>query len=132
MNPEYLNKMSDKELNDLASSFGAAFGKTVKKLDTEAKIEELKKYRERTATIRVLGVDLSISVKKRNDVDNFAYLLDKPDRTQEDIENAYKFLLGEVQYAELVLACTDEDGSIDYQALVYAFNAITANDDLKN
>lgn len=132
MNPEYLKKMSAEELDAYAATFGAAFGKTMKKLNEEQKREQLAARRERTVDMTVLGVPLTISVKRRADTENFADPIDSKDRTMADITGAFEYLLGAEQYAELTKAATDEDGSLDETALTYAFNAILANNELKN
>ena len=41
-------------------------------------------------------------------------------------------LLGEEQKAELYAACTDEDGTVDVDALALAYVKIFTSDELKN
>lgn len=132
MNSEYLKNMSKDELNAYAKYFGAEFGKTVSKLDHDNKVAEIQRKRERIVTLRVLGIDFEIPVKRRMDDEHFGNLFDKQDRSMEDVLAAMKFLLGDEQFAKLVEACTDEDGTGDTTAMAYAVNTILASDKLKN
>lgn len=132
MNPEYMQKMSKEELDAYAAVIGRAFAKSIKDMDADAKREQLQVRRERTVDMTVLGVPLSVSVKRRADTERFAELVDKQGRTMADIEQAFAYLLGEEQHAELRKAATDSDGTLDETALVYAYNAILANNELKN
>lgn len=132
MNSNALANMTKDELNAYAATLGDAFGKTVSKLAKDEKVEQIQRKRERVAVVRVLGLDLSIPVKKRMDDENYGNLLDKPNRTAEDVINAYKFLLGEEQFEELWNACTDDDGTFDTGAFAYAHSVIATNEELKN
>lgn len=128
MNPEYLNRMSEAELEEYAKALGfttkAAKGKA-------AKVDLVTHRREKVATVRALGVDFEIPIKRAHDK-RVADLLAKPDRTDAETEEAMCLLLGEEQLAELAQACTEEDGTVDVTAMGVAYVRILTSDALKN
>lgn len=128
MNPEYMKRMGSKELEAYAQAMGftTAAGK-----DAAAKVEIINRKRERAAEVSVLGVDLSVPVKRAHDK-RVNDLLNKRGRTDADVMEAFRILLGDDQMAELVKAATDEDGTYDEVALSFAFNSILASKQLKN
>ena len=128
MNPDRMRSMSASELDAYAEALGfsARAGRTA-----EAKIKIIEERRGRTAELSVLGVQLSVPVKRAHD-GRFSALLDKEGRTGDDVRDAFKFLLGEEQHAELTAAATDEDGTLDEAAIAYAYNALLGSKELKN
>lgn len=128
MNPDRMRSMSASELDAYAEALGfsARAGRTA-----DAKIKIIEERRGRAAELSVLGVQLSVPVKRAHD-GRFSALLDKKDRTNDDVRDAFVFLLGEEQHAELVAAATDEDGTLDEAAIAYAYNALLDSRELKN
>lgn len=127
MNPKYLEKMSASELNEYAKAIGIK--KLVGKTRAE-KIEYLEKRRHRSATIKVLGVTLNIPIKALHDRRVYE-VLDSPTSTDNDCVETLKLVIGEEQFQELLAACTDEDGTVDSDALAYAYAVILHSPELK-
>lgn len=128
MNSEAMARMSAAELDAYARAMGftAAAGKTA-----EDKIRIIEAKRSREVTVTVLGTVLSIPVKRAHDK-RFSELMGKRPRTDGDVEEAFRILLGDEQFDELYRAATDEDGTLDEAAIAYAFSALLGNADLKN
>lgn len=127
MNTEYLERMSASELNDYGKALGIemAPAKTV-----EEKIKLIEGKRNKQAVISVLGIELSVPKKRISDQRISRILADS--MTDGEAEEAMSLLLGEDQMAEVVKACTDEDGTIDTVAMGYAFTAVFSSPALKN
>lgn len=81
--------------------------------------------------VSVLGVDLRVPVRAAHDL-RFTQLVSKPDRTDDDIETAMTMLLGEEQMGALREAATEDDGTVDQDALAFAYARILSSDELKN
>lgn len=128
MNKEYMARMSASELDEYGKLIGVATspGKTA----TE-KARIIDHGRERTASIRVLGIDLEIPIKRTRDK-RVSDLLYKDGRTDAETEEVMRLLLGDDQMGEVTRACTDEDGTVDIDALGLAFAKIITSDELKN
>lgn len=128
MKREYLEKMSDDELEGYAKQLGFSVkaGKT-----TAEKLQIIEGKREREAILSVIGVALHIPLKRVHDR-RFRDLISKPGRTDEDVESAFRLALGEDQFRALNEAATDDDGTVDEQALTFAYNSILASEELKN
>ena len=128
MNPEYLNRMSEAELDEYAK----ALGFTAKAApDKSAKIDMITRRREKVVTVSALGIDFDIPVKRAHDK-RVADLLTKPTRSDEEAEKAMQLLLGEEQFTELANACIEDDGTVDVEAMGYAYVRILTSDELKN
>lgn len=127
MNPEYLKKMSAEELEAYAKSMGFT---TAAAPDIEDKVRIIEGKRNRAAHLTVLGVDLEIPIKRAND----KRVNDVLTRggTRDELERAFRLLLGDAQYDELMAACVDEDGTVDEPAISYAYGALIESDELKN
>lgn len=128
MNPSYLARMSEAELDKYASVMGVSLEGYLNK---EAKIGAIQERRERCAYISTLGITFTIPLKRVHDK-RVSDLLGKAGRTDEETEEAMRLLLGDEQMAELISACTDEDGIFDVDAMALAFVAIITSDQLKN
>lgn len=120
--------MSVDELDGYAKALGidVRAGKTA-----EEKAKIISERRGRVATVTVLGMQLDVPVKRAHDK-RVSELLDKDGRTTEDIDEAFRIILGDEQLDALRLATTDDDGTVDEAALSYAYNAILGSDELKN
>ncbi len=128
MNPKYLDKMSAKELD----SYGKCVGVDVRNLKTkEQKAEAIRAERERTVQVVALGIPFEVkksAVRDKRVTDVF----EDPRTAPDDVAKVMDTVLGNEQYAELVNACTDEDGSVDVDAMTYATVAIINSAQVKN
>lgn len=127
MNPVTLQSLTVDELEDYAQTLGFTTRSAKTK---EAKIKFISKKYERIQPITVLGIELEIPVKRRMS-SNFIELIEKSERSRDDVVEAFTYLLGEKQHQTLVEVATDDDGTIDDAALAFAYNAIIYNGDLK-
>lgn len=128
MNREYMARMSAAELDEYAKLLGIASSPAK---TAEAKIKLIERRRERTASVRVLGIDLEIPIKRAHDK-RVSDLMSKQSLTDAEMEEAMRLLLGDEQMGELAGACTDEDGTVDVNALGLAFAKVVTSEDLKN
>lgn len=128
MRTEALNAMTDEELEQYARTLGFTT-KAAKSHD--AKVRLIAKRRERGVDVSALGVDLRLPVRAAHDL-RFTRLISKPDRTDDDIEAAMAMLLGEEQMGALREATTEDDGTVDQDALAFAYARIISSDELKN
>lgn len=128
MNIENMRKMGSEELEAYAKSLGftlaAADG-------VEAKVSLIEKRRSRSVSLSVLGVPLEVEVRRAHD-SRFFDVINDPARTRADLMGAFKRLLGDGQWAELVAACTDSDGTVDEDALAFAMDRLLSCEELKN
>lgn len=128
MNPKYLKLMGEEELDRYANAIGIS---TAAAKTAAQKVALIEKERTRSVTVEALGVVLELPAKRVRD-QRFSDLMNKSDRTDDDLKEAFELLLGESQYAQLVEAATDEDGTVDAIALGFALNSILTSDALKN
>jgi hypothetical protein len=128
VNPKYLKLMGEEELDRYANAIGIS---TAAAKTAAQKVALIEKERSRSVTVEALGVVLELPAKRVRD-QRFSDLMNKSDRTDDDLKEAFALLLGESQYAQLVEAATDEDGTVDAIALGFALNSILTSDALKN
>lgn len=128
VNPKYLKLMGEEELDRYANAIGIS---TAAAKTAAQKVALIEKERSRSVTVEALGVVLELPAKRVRD-QRFSDLMNKSDRTDDDLKEAFELLLGESQYAQLVEAATDEDGTVDAIALGFALNSILTSDALKN
>lgn len=128
MNSEYMERMSALELDEYAKSCGINIARFK---DKHAKINAINERRERTATVRALGIDFEIPIKRVHDK-RLSDLLNNPNASDEDMTRAMILLLGQEQFDELVSACTEDDGTVDVNAMGVAYVRIISSDNLKN
>lgn len=128
MKSEYLSTLSLTQLDAYASVIGID---TTKKKTKEEKIQKIQDARGRVATIECFGLDLHVPIKKLHDK-RIADKLMAKEQTDENFEDAIKMLLGEEQYQKLVERATDDDGTVDTDAIGYAIAYILNSDALKN
>lgn len=128
MNKEFLARMSASELDEYGKVLGIemAPAKTI-----EEKIDLIERRRERHVSICALGLDLSIPIKRAHDK-RVIDLMEKQDRTDDETYEVMQLFLGEAQFGQLLNACTDEDGTIDINALGLVFVKIITSEELKN
>lgn len=128
MNKAAMERMSAKELDE----YGAILGIEMRPAKTEAeKIALICTRRERTATVCALGMQFEVRMKSLSDK-RVTEILQANERTDEDVLTVLDLMLGEEQFAQLMEAVTDEDDTIDVNALAYAFVQIVTSDELKN
>lgn len=120
--------MDERELEGYAKILGFT---TAAADGAEAKADLIEKRREKVADLTILGIAMKVPVKRAHDR-RFLDEMSEGTHTMEDLERSYRFLLGDQQYDELVRAVTDVDGTVDDDALAYAFNAILVDPELKN
>lgn len=128
MNRECMERMSASELDEYAKSCGIEVSHAKDKQD---KLRIISERRERVATVRALGIDFEIPVKRVHDK-RLTDLLGKQDMTDEDMTEAMVMMLGREQFDELVAACTDDDGTVDVNAMGVAYVRIVTSSALKN
>ncbi|BCV18303.1 hypothetical protein ATOBIA_N05930 [Atopobiaceae bacterium P1] len=127
MNKEYLLKMSDEELAGYMKMLGISSKATKTR---EAKIELIERRRAKTETIDVLGIPIEVSVKKLRD----RRVLDayQAATTDAQMEAVARQIIGDEQMDALAVAATDEDGTVDVDAMGYAIATILTNKKVKN
>ena len=119
MNKDYLAMMNEGELEAYAKVLGFTTAAAQTAAD-KAKLIEQK--RGRCAELTVLGIAMSIPVKRAHDR-RFIDAMNKEDRTTEELDE---------QYASLMEAVTEDDGTQDDDALGYAYNKLLYSAELKN
>lgn len=127
MNKDYLAMMDEGELEAYAKVLGFTTAAAQTAAD-KAKLIEQK--RGRRAELTVLGIAMSIPVKRAHDR-RFIDAMNKEDRTTEELDGAFRFLLGDEQYESLMEAVTEDDGTQDDDALGYAYNKLLYSAELK-
>ena len=88
-------------------------------------------YANLAAQQGLLGIAMSIPAKRAHDR-RFIDAMNKEDRTTEELDGAFRSLLGDEQYASLMEAVTEDDGTQDDDALGYAYNKLLYSAELKN
>lgn len=128
MNREQMRRMSASELDAYAKVMGFSVrgAKTV-----EQKASLIEERRGRAAELTVLGVNLSIPIKRLRDK-RVTDLLAKEGRTDDETERVIRTIVGDEAWDALVDAATEEDGTVDNDALGYAVVAILTSRELKN
>lgn len=119
--------MSPADVDAYAASCGID---TTRLRGVKAKARLVQERRERVATIPVLGTTVDVPVRRMHD----KRVTDAVNgiRTDDDMAEAMRMLLGDEQWDGLVARCEDEDGAVDNDALGYACAAILSSDELKN
>lgn len=128
MKRSYMEKMTLEELGEYAQLLGVA---TAPAKTVEEAIMLIENKRERIARINVLGCNIEIPLKRAHDK-RISDMLSNPNRTDAETEQVLEMLIGKEQMDELTNACTDDDGTVDVNALGFAFVRILTSDELKN
>lgn len=128
MNKDYMARMSAAELDEYAKVLGVATSPAKTAID---KVKLIERCRGRKASIRVLSLDLEISIKRAHDK-RVADLMAKPDLSDAETEEVMRMLLGDEQMGEVVRACTEDDGTIDIDAMGLVFAKVLTSKELKN
>lgn len=98
----------------------------------EEKVTAIEDARQRTADVDVLGVTVTVPIRRAHDR-SVAGVLAKGRRiTDKDAEKVMRAVLGDGQYGMVVDAATDDDGVVDNDALGFAFWQLFGSEQLKN
>ena len=128
MRHEALLGMTEEEIDGYARSLGVSLDGVEGKA---AKVELIERRRERTADVRVLGALVPIPVKRLHDK-RMTDRMRGGAMSDEDFMGLMRDLLGEDGLAEVVDRATDEDGTVDNEALALAYTQVITSDELKN
>lgn len=128
MNREQMLRMSPAELD----GYARAMGFSVRGAKTaEQKAALIEERRGRVAEVQLLGVTVAVPIKRLHDK-RVTDLLAKGDRTDEETERVARMIVGDEQWEAVVAAATEDDGTVDNDALGYAIVALLTSRDLKN
>ena len=127
MKREALLRMSETQIDGYARQIGLDVTGCETKED---KADAIEAARERVADICVLGEQVSVPIKRLHDTranDKIAAV-----KTSRQARAALRDILGKEQAARVEAAATDEDGTVDEDALVFAFASVIRDPALKN
>lgn len=128
MKRETLERMDERELDE----YGKLLGVELAPCETlEEKLEMIERKRERAATVSALGIKFKIPMKRVHDK-RISDIISSKNPSDEDMYTALELMLGGSQTKKLIDACTDDDGTVDSDALGLAFVKILTSDELKN
>lgn len=128
MKHEVLVALDTAELKEYARRLGI---KVPNGMTKAAIVEMVEERRERSAEIEVLGVTVSVPIKRLHDK-RVTDVLNSRDLTEEQLVEVFDSLVGDEKAKEIVDACTDEDGTLDVDAYAMCINHVIYNDKLKN
>lgn len=128
MNKEAMSRMTEAELTAYASQLGVSVAAANGAEEIARLIEH---YRGRKANVRAVGLDLVVSVKNLRDK-RVVDLLSKENPTDEEVTESMRLVLGDEQMEMVVEACTDDDGTVDVDAMAFAFCSVFTSEELKN
>lgn len=128
MKTEQMMKMTPEDLD----AYARLLGFSVKGLGTaEEKAEAIRERRSRCVKLRLIGVDVTVPIRRMHDK-RVTDLLAKEDKTDAETEGMARLIVGDDAWDELVEAATDEDGTIDNEALTLAVVQVVYSPKLKN
>lgn len=123
-----MRRMSASELD----AYAKAMGFSVRGAKTaEQKAELIERRRAHVASLTLLGVPVEVPVKRLHDK-RVTDLLSKDGRTDAETELMARLIVGDESWDDLVAAATEEDGTVDNDALGYAVAALLTSRELKN
>ena len=128
MRKETLLSLTGGEIDAYAEVLGID---TTKLKAKAAKVEKIEKARQRAVDIDVLGMTLTVPIKKMHD----KRITDRMNSGRLDdrqLDALMVDLLGEEQLAKVYEHCTDEDGTIDVEAVALVYTTLVRADELKN
>lgn len=130
MNIDAMRGMTADELAEYAKALGFSVPPST---GAEERLDLIVSRRARTAKVRALGMDLEVKVKALRDK-RVTDLMAKPSAkfTDEDAEQFMRMVLGEDQYRRVVAAATEDDGTVDVDALGIVFAKLFTSKELKN
>ena len=121
-------EMSKSELDEYANVIGIDV--TGKKTVAQ-KVASIESARERVADIDVLGMSVAIPIKRMHDK-RVSDLVGKKLMSDDDATELMRLMLGDDQMDSLVARATDDDGTVDIDAMGLAIARITSAEELKN
>lgn len=129
MKSEILDQLTAKELEQYAKHMGLQVipGKSLKE-----KRNAIKRKRDKVKTITVLGMEISVAVKRFHDGKVTSFFESTEGKTDSDYIEMLRYIIGDEQMDSLVDACTDDDGSFDNDAMAYVMATIIYSEELKN
>ena len=128
MRRDVLERMSEKEVDEYGETLGIELAPCV---SLEEKVDMICRRRDRSVGVTLLGVEFEIPIKRVRDK-RISDLILKPDASDEETYQAMELLLGENQMKRLLYLCTDDDGTVDADALGLAFVKLLYSEELKN
>lgn len=128
MNSKSMGSMSPGELD----AYARVMGFSVDDLASAAeKADEIRRRRAREVEMTVLGVHVSVPVRRMHDK-RVTDLLAMDGRTDAETERMARLIVGDEAWEAIVAAATEEDGTVDNDALGYAISAVVYDGRLKN
>ena len=127
MRREFLMEMTDAEIDEYAGALGVD---TTRLRGQKAKLRLIEERRERVATVSALGMELEVPVKRLHDK-RLTDRIRKPRHTDEETEQIMREILGQEQFDAVVDRCTDEDGTVDVDAMALVYVKVLTSGELK-
>lgn len=121
-------EMSEAELDEYARVLGVGLGKV---RGQAAKVDAICERRARVARIDVLGITIEVPVRALHDK-RVTDRLDGRPKSDAELEEILRDIVGDAQMAAIEERCTDEDGVVDVEAYGLALSRIVTSKDLKN
>lgn len=97
----------------------------------EQKAALIEERRAHVAEITLLGVPVSVPVKRLHDK-RVTDLASMEDRSDEETVRMARLIVGDEAWDAIVAAATEEDGTVDNDALGYAISELVYSPKLKN
>lgn len=123
-----LLEMTAAEIDRYARAVGVDTSKLRKK---EAKADAIEEARARMADVDVLGMACAVPIKRMRDK-RVTDLIQKERMSDAEVVGLMRSILGDEQYEAVAERATDEDGTVDNDALGTAFAQLTGSEKLKN
>lgn len=128
MRREILLELSGPELDAYAKKLGLNTSKTK---GIKAKVDVIETTRGRVAEIEALGMTLRVPVKRMHDL-RVTDRLNGQGLNDAEYERLCADILGKDQLQEVYEHCTDEDGTVDLEAVALVLDTVILSDELKN
>ena len=128
MRRETLERMTEGEIDELGKTYGIELAPCT---TLEEKIDMIERRRSRSVFVTVFGIDFEIPIKRAHDK-RIADIMNNPVVSETDADEVFRLLLGDAQTRKLVDACTDDDGTVDIEAIGLAYVKLVYSDQLKN
>ncbi len=128
MKKELLLKLEPEELDEYAKTLGIDAAKAK---GAKAKVELIERRRERVAEISALGITVTVPVRRMHDK-RITDRLNGRRLSDSQLEKLMRDLLGDEQMDAVIEHVTEEDGTVDVDALGLIIAKIVRSDDLKN
>lgn len=129
MKSEILSNLTEVELDAYAGAMGLRLPENMPRCE---KVEAIVEARNRSASITVLGFTVTVPVKRLHDkrvADKASVLYMMSDA---EMEKLFVDIVGQEQMDAIVEHCTDEDGTVDSDALGVFIALVLTSEELKN